>query len=79
MIRVTTTAVLLLAAVAGCTKINSEAAQEQVDKAQHEAKHNPNSVFSTQLKAIDKAKGVEQTLMRSAAHREQEIDRQSQE
>ena len=77
MIRVTAMLVLLLAAIAGCTKINSEAAQEQVDKAQREAKHNPNSVFSTQLNALDKAKGVEKTLMNAAAQRGQEIDQQS--
>ncbi len=71
MARYTVMLVVLLAFIAGCSK--GGGMQEQAQKVKPK-----DSVFSTQFKEIDKAKGVQQTLMNSAARERQQLGNQAQ-
>ena len=66
-------AVVMLALVAGCAQRNDNDSDDQ-DQPEESVKH----VWSGQVGTIDKAKGVEQTLMQSAQQQSGEIDKQSQ-
>lgn len=61
----------LLAFITGCSKSGDGDTQAQAHKIKPE-----DSVFSTQFKEMDKAKGVQQTLMNSAARERQQADSQ---
>jgi len=63
----------LLALTAGCAQSNNNDNDDQ-DQHEESVKH----VWSGQVGTIDKAKGVEQTLMQSAQRQNSEIDKQSQ-
>ena len=67
-------AVALLALAAGCTQSNDNDDNDDQDQPEGSVKH----VWSGQVGTIDKAKGVEQTLMQSAQRQNSEIDKQSQ-
>ena len=73
MARYTVMLAVLLAFIAGCSKGGGGGMQEQAQKVKPK-----DSVFSTQFKEIDKAKGVQQTLMNSAARERQQLDNQAQ-
>jgi hypothetical protein len=70
--------VMVCALVVGCGKDDGEGAMGKASdvKAKHEVP--ATNVWSGQIKTIDKAKGVEQTLMQSAQQQSSEIDKQSQ-
>ena len=72
MTRYTVMLAVLLTFIAGCSK-GGGGMQEQARKVKPS-----DSVFSTQFKEIDKAKGVQQTLMNSAARERQQLDNQAQ-
>jgi hypothetical protein len=73
MARYTVMLAVLLAFIAGCSKGGDGGMKEQAHKIKPK-----DSVFSTQFKEMDKAKGVQQTLMNSAAQERQELDKQMQ-
>lgn len=66
-------AMALLALAAGCAQSTSNDDDDQ-DQPEESVKH----VWSGQVGTIDKAKGVEQTLMQSAQQQSSEITKQSQ-
>jgi len=72
MARYTMMLAVVLAFIAGCSKGGGGGMQEQTQKVKP-----TDSVFSTQFKEIDRAKGVQQTLMDSAAREHQEIEKQT--
>ena len=68
-------AVLLMGCLVGCGQpAGNEASATGQDDAGAVPRKN---VWSGELKAMDKARGVQQTLMDSAQRRRDEIDRQS--
>jgi ABC-type phosphate/phosphonate transport system substrate-binding protein len=71
-IKVGVMAVALLALAAGCAQSNNDDNDDQ-DQPEESVKN----VWSGQAGTIDKAKGVEQTLMQSALQQNGEIDSQS--
>jgi hypothetical protein len=75
MARYTVMLTVLLAFIAGCSKGGGGGMQEQ---AQAQKIKPADSVFSTQFKEIDKAKGVQQTLMNGASQERQQVDNQAQ-
>lgn len=62
---------VLLALTAGCSKGGST--QQQARKIKPK-----DSVFSSQFKEMDKAKGVQQTMMNGAARERRQLDSQAQ-
>jgi len=62
--------ILLVVFAAGCTQSGNGDAKDQ-------SKESTTTVWSGQVQTIDKAKGVEQTLMQSAQQQSNEIDKQS--
>lgn len=68
-------AAALLALAAGCAQSNNnDNDNDDQDQPEESVKH----VWSGQVGTIDKARGVEQTLMQSAQRQSGEIDKQSQ-
>lgn len=77
-LRYTLMLALLLALVAGCAKSDDNDVKGKLEDVKDKAKEPVAHVWSGQVKALDKAKGVEQTLMQSAQQQSREIDKQSQ-
>ena len=76
--RYTVLAAMLVALLAGCAKSGSDDLKEQAGATQDKAKVSADHVWKAQVTALDKAKGVEQTLMNAAQEQRQAIDKQSQ-
>ncbi len=68
-IHTTSLALILCAALGACSK--SEQARTAVPSPQRDK-----TVFDAQLQALEKAKGVEQTVQQDAQHLKDSIDRQ---
>lgn len=71
---------LALSALAACSSTSSDAdtsaAAEAANQPDATQARDP-SVFDDQLKSLDKAKAVEETLKKAQAERDKEIDEQS--
>jgi outer membrane lipoprotein-sorting protein len=70
-------AAVLLAFLAGCSKSGSEDMKERMEDIKDNVKESADHVWSAQVKALDKAKGVEQTLMDAAKEQRQAMDKDS--
>ena len=70
--RIGVMAAALLALVAGCSQSNDNDYDDQ-----NQPEDSVKNVWSDQVGTIDKAKGVEQTLMHAAQQQSSEIDSQS--
>ena len=68
---------LMCAFVAGCGKSPSDEMKSNVEHVKSTAKKAEDTVFGGSVKALDKAKGVGQSLMDSAAEQRRQIDKES--
>ena len=76
--RYTVLAATLLIVLGGCAKSGSDDMKDQVDDIKDKVKVGADNVWSGQVKAIDKAKDVEKTLMGAAQEQMKAINKQSQ-
>lgn len=77
--RIWTVAVsITLAAMLGCSREGSDPRESASDTTAKHGQLPEDNVFSDQVKALDKAEGVQQTLDDAAAKQREEIERQEQ-
>lgn len=69
---------LLVTVVAGCGGGGDDYMNAKTGNERHDTRETSPNVWSGQVKTLDKARGVEQTLMKSARQQQQTIDEQSQ-
>jgi hypothetical protein len=72
-----TVTVVLLAFLVGCGESGDDDIKETAKAVTDKAKTSADHVWSAQVKALDKAKGVEKTLMDAAQQQRQAIDSDS--
>ena len=77
-VRNTLITVMLLAFLVGCGKNGGDDMKEKAKSVTEKAKESNENVWSGQVKTLDKAKGVEKTLMDAAQQQRQAIESDSQ-
>jgi major membrane immunogen (membrane-anchored lipoprotein) len=76
--RYTVIAAMLLALLAGCAKSGGDDMKQTAGDIKDKVKVGADNVWSAQVKALDKAKGVRQTLMDAADDQRRAIEKESQ-
>lgn len=77
-VRNTVITAMLLAFLVGCGKSSGDDMKDKANAITEKAKESTDNVWSGQVKTLDKAKGVEKTLMDAAQQQRQAIDSDSQ-
>ena len=77
MVKNAALAALLCAFVVGCGKSASDDMQGKVGHVKDKVKDTAENVWSGQVKAIDKAKGVGKTLLDAAEEQRKKIDKET--